>query len=502
MSTIDNYLNSSIYIDENVEYVMNKDIGVALGSVYVAISKWYRNDIKAQMNFFTKERNVYINNAISTVKKFPPMTNFLISKIKPSISFDFGINFETKFDPLNINPADNFEAVKYLRASDFTEHIMGFEDKLVSPDMRPIREHDMAVSTAYRTLNISCVARIYCNSKYDMTNISNFLEIKRKTGSKYELKMIVNYELPRSLIYYLANRYGYLDENSDIKREEFLAFLNRSSVQTVYRTINRATNKVAFVVSSIQKVIVEMGEISPEISRVEGNAIEYTSVARSFDINVRVPMYFAITRYGDRYVFKEDDTISLMGVDDPTSTTAEVRSGFLLREYQRVFEDKHLFRERPFEYTEEDLISYSPTNKEKKIVKLNLLDFINDIPYMVGLTNWAISKGFEYSEIYYFKLYGTDIERFEKIEPSENQSIYRETEDYIVNTKDMYLVDFDPKVGRQMSLAIHVNLNLFTEYNRINGDFQNNVLAEFDDADVSNYKLYPNKSSIEYLEDY
>ena len=69
MSTIDNYLNSSIYVDENVEYVMNKDIGMALGSVYVAISKWFRNDIKAQMNFFTKEKSVYINNAIYCVKE-------------------------------------------------------------------------------------------------------------------------------------------------------------------------------------------------------------------------------------------------------------------------------------------------------------------------------------------------------------------------------------------------------------------------------------------------
>ena len=503
MSTIDNYLNSSIYVDENVEYVMNKDIGMALGSVYVAISKWFRNDIKAQMNFFTKERNVYINNAISTVKKFPPMESFLVSKIKPSISFDYGINFDTDYDPLNINPADNFEAVKYLRASDFTEHIMGFEDELIPADAKAIKEHDLAVSVAYRTLNISVVARIYTNSKYDMTNMANFLETKRKTGSKYELKMLVNYELPRSLIYYLANRYGYLDKDSNIKREEFLAFLNRSSVQTVYYTINRATNKVAYVVSSVQKVIVDMGEISPEISRPIGEVLEYASVARTFDINVRVPMYFAVTRYGTRYLFKDtEEDISLMGVDDPTSTTAEVRTGFLLREYQRVFEEKHAYKESPFQYTKEDLLSYSPSEREKKIAKIDLLEFLKNDNYLTGLCNWALSKGFKYKDIFYFKLYGTSIERFEKVEPTEDQSIYRNEEDYIVNTEEMYIVDFHPVVGNKMSLVTHINLNLFNEYNRINADFQDNVLAQFDDGDQSKIKLYPNKSDIDYLEDY
>ena len=502
MGTIDNYLSSTVYVDESVEYVMNKDIGIALGSIYVAFSKWFRNDIKAQMNFFTKERNVYISNAITTVKKFPPMTSFLVSNIKPSISFDFAINHETRYDALNIHPADNFETVKYLRSSDFTEHILGFEDNLIPIDARPIKEHDLAVSTAFRNVNMTVGVRIYVNGKYDMLNMAHFLETKRKTGSKYELKMIINYELPRTLVYYLANRYGYLDDKSNVKKTKFLEFLNRSSPRTVYRTINRATNKEAFVISEVQKVPVETGSLETELSRIENETIEYASVARSFDLNVRIPMFYAVTRYGTRYLFKDEDSVTTMGIDDPTSTTAEVRTGFLLREYQRVFDEKHAYKAVSFVYSEDDLISYSPTNKDKKIVKVNLLDLINDDVYLKGLTKWALENKYVYKDIYNFRMYGDSFQKFEKVELDEDQSIYRDDEDYIVNSEEMYLVDFAPIVGKKMALAIHINLALFNAYNRMNADFENNVLAQFDDADESIHPLAPKNSSIEYLEDW
>ena len=345
----------SIYLDERVEYVFIRDFGIAYGSIYESFSRYIKNDLKQYMNFFDRERPTFISTAISTVKQFPLPVEFLLSKAKPSISFQYAIDYANRFAPTDIHPADNFEAAMYLRSTDFTEFILGFETTATDNDLGDIRRRDLAISTAYRNIHLTCGVSVNLDSEYDRDNLSQYWQIKRRDGSKYQVQMLVDYEIPYILVMHIADRYGFLDENSNVKRHEFLNFLNKNSVHTVYYTTNGATNKDAYVISKIQEAFVEVGPIGNESFEVD-DAVSYTVVNRTFELDVRIPMFFAVTRYGERFLFNEGNTLSEMGVDDLANHSAEVNRGFLLREFQRVFEEKHAIKEQILQYQEEDIL--------------------------------------------------------------------------------------------------------------------------------------------------
>jgi len=136
---------------------------------------------------------------------------------------------------------------------------------------------------------------------------------------------------------------------------------------------------------------------------------EAYGLSRSFDLEVLVPSIISISKYGDRLDLEDIQNKVLKGVFpvDTSKAHTDLQERFV--EIERVFTEKHAYKEINFSWTEDDLETLP--NGEVVTKELNLLPFLmndedgNPEEFMSLFMKWMKVKGYKMQDVFNFQLY-------------------------------------------------------------------------------------------------
>ena len=202
---------------------------------------------------------------------------------------------------------------------------------------------------------------------------------------------------------------------------------------------------------------------------------EAYGLSRSFDLEVLVPSIISISKYGDRIDLEDVQNKVLKGVFpvDTSKAHTDLQERFV--EIERVFTEKHAYKEINFSWTEEDL----ETLPDGKVVtkELDLMPFLkndeegNPEEFMELFLKWMKVKGYKLQDVFNFQLY--EYQEDWRKDPKRNSidingkepdnSIYIPDEKdeyrfYIKNMAKMTIRDTKPRVGVLMTGIFYIDL--------------------------------------------
>lgn len=449
-------------INRNVSYMIPYDLGVTFGTIYENFMKWIKNDFKKVVKFNSE----YIKTRITSDKEFLWNKGILAQARTPCLAMQCSIDHSFDSEVFRHPSVKNWEAIGFLEPSEFTQPFIAVEDNL---DM----SNNIEFAFSLKAIRMELFAGITAGSRFQADNLANFWTTRRSDNYYYDFPMVIDFKIPDEVIYILAEKFKL--DLSDWRT--VLKWLNRHSRVHIYYAMDGYNGKYYYFLRYNANPLIRVNDLSnPTEFDVQGELKgEAYGLSRSFDLEVLVPSIISISKYGDRIDLEDVQNKVLKGVFpvDTSKAHTDLQERFV--EIERVFTEKHAYKEINFSWTEDDL----ETLPDGKVVtkELDLMPFLkndeegNPEEFMELFLKWMKVKGYKLQDVFNFQLY--EYQEDWRKDPKRNSidingkepdnSIYIPDEKdeyrfYIKNMAKMTIRDTKPRVGVLMTGIFYIDL--------------------------------------------
>ena len=457
-------------IDRNVTYFIPYDLGVTFGTIYENFGKWIKNDFKKVVKFNSE----YIKTRITSDKEFLWNKGILAQAKTPCLALQCTIDHSFDSEVFRHPSYKNWESIGFLEPSEFTHPFISVEDNL---DM----SNNIEFSFSLKAIRMELFAGITAGSRFQADNLANFWTTRRSDNYYYDFPMVIDFKIPDEIIYILAEKFRL--DLSDWRT--VLKWLNRHSHVHIYYAMDGYNGKYYYFLRYNANPLIRVNDLSnPTEFDIQGELKgEAYGLSRSFDLEVLVPSIISITKYGDRIDLDDVQNRIFKGTIPVDTSKAHTNLQERFVEIERVFTEKHAYKEINFRWTEEDL-EVLP-NGEKVTKELDLLPLLikeeyGDDEFIVNFLKWCKLKGYKYNDVFNFQLYEynedwkknplrNSIDLNESNEDANVNDIYipdpkEEYKFYIKNMSKMTIRDIKPRTDIMMTGIFYIDLLVKKQY--------------------------------------